>query len=156
MDWSLANPVGCRIIKRAGKKSSATFSRMRRPTVALKRTGGSSSETLCSSSSPAGKYLKILFCPCHQSAHPDSDKYYLVREPQQLERIHDELASINIRAYKAIQRLQHMNACIYETLRLNPAVPSAGLRVAPPGGLVVSDIYPCWDHHRATIQFIER
>ncbi|KAI4240991.1 MAG: hypothetical protein L6R42_011396, partial [Xanthoria sp. 1 TBL-2021] len=67
--------------------------------------------------------------------------YYLIREPQQLERIRDELASINIRDYKAIQRLQHLNACIYETLRLNPAVPSAGLRVAPPGGLVISDIY---------------
>ena len=45
---------------------------------------------------------------------------------------------IDKRDYKAVQRLQHLNACIYETLRLNPAVPSAGLRIAPRGGLIIS------------------
>ncbi|KAL8782128.1 MAG: hypothetical protein Q9213_005662 [Squamulea squamosa] len=67
--------------------------------------------------------------------------YYLIRNPQQLKHIREELTSTNVRDYKAVQRLQHLNACIYETLRLNPAVPSAGLRVAPPGGLVVNNRY---------------
>ena len=63
--------------------------------------------------------------------------YYLIRNPRHLEHIREELASIDERDYKALQQLQHLNACIYETLRLNPAVPSAGLRIAPPGGLMV-------------------
>ena len=67
--------------------------------------------------------------------------YYLIRNPQHLERIREELASIDRRDYKAVQQLQHLNACIYETLRLNPAVPSAGLRIAPRGGLLIGDTH---------------
>ncbi|KAL2048166.1 hypothetical protein N7G274_000077 [Stereocaulon virgatum] len=64
---------------------------------------------------------------------------YLIRDPQHLERIREELASIDKRDYKAVQRLRHLNACFHETLRLNPAVPSAGLRTAPRGGLMMRD-----------------
>ena len=67
--------------------------------------------------------------------------YYLIRNPRHLERIREELASIDKRDYKAVQQLQHLNACIYETLRLNPAVPSAGLRIAPCGGLLIGDTH---------------
>ncbi len=67
--------------------------------------------------------------------------YYLIRNPQHLEHIRAELASIDQRDYKAVQQLQHLNACIYETLRLNPAVPSAGLRMAPRGGLSIKDMF---------------
>ena len=67
--------------------------------------------------------------------------YYLIRRPQHLDRVREELASIDERDYKAVQRLQHLNACIYETLRSNPAVPSAGLRLAPRGGLTISETY---------------
>ncbi|KAE8421482.1 cytochrome P450 [Aspergillus pseudocaelatus] len=65
--------------------------------------------------------------------------YYLLRNPQHLQQIRDELSSIHIRDYKALQQLPHLTACIYETLRLNPAVPSSGLRQSPPEGLVVAD-----------------
>lgn len=67
--------------------------------------------------------------------------YYLIRNPQNLERIREELASTDKRDYTAVQQLQHLNACIYETLRLNPAVPSAGLRVAPRDGLMINDTF---------------
>ncbi|KAE8374947.1 cytochrome P450 [Aspergillus bertholletiae] len=64
--------------------------------------------------------------------------YYLLRNPRHLQQIRDELATINIRDYKALQQLRHLTACIYETLRLNPAVPSSGLRQSPPEGIVVA------------------
>ncbi|KAI9039285.1 cytochrome P450 [Aspergillus affinis] len=63
--------------------------------------------------------------------------YHLVRHPDDLQRIRDELTMINVRDYKALQHLSHLSACIYETLRLNPPVASAGLRLAPPEGMTV-------------------
>ncbi|KAE8138750.1 cytochrome P450 [Aspergillus pseudotamarii] len=65
--------------------------------------------------------------------------YYLLCNPRHLQQIREELSSIHIRDYKALQQLPHLTACIYETLRLNPAVPSSGLRQSPPEGLVVAD-----------------
>ncbi|KAL4766870.1 cytochrome P450 [Aspergillus nidulans var. acristatus] len=64
--------------------------------------------------------------------------YYLLCSPCHLSKLRDELASVDIRNYKALQHLPHLNACIYETLRLYPAVPSAGLRLAPPGGIYLA------------------
>ncbi|PYH92141.1 cytochrome P450 [Aspergillus ellipticus CBS 707.79] len=64
--------------------------------------------------------------------------YYLLHEPHHLQQIREELSSINIRDYRSLQQLPHLTACIYETLRLNPAVPSSGLRLAPPGGLEIA------------------
>ncbi|PWY90620.1 cytochrome P450 [Aspergillus sclerotioniger CBS 115572] len=64
--------------------------------------------------------------------------YYLAREPIHLQQIREELGSIDMRDYKALQQSPHLNACIYETLRLNPAVPSSGLRLAPSEGLEVA------------------
>ncbi|KND87186.1 Tryprostatin B 6-hydroxylase [Tolypocladium ophioglossoides CBS 100239] len=67
--------------------------------------------------------------------------YYLICKPENLARIREELASIDIKDYKALQHLPHSNAVIYETLRLNPAVPSAGLRLPPRGGMTINGIY---------------
>ncbi|KAI0485232.1 cytochrome P450 [Xylariaceae sp. FL0804] len=67
--------------------------------------------------------------------------YHFIRQPEHLARVRNELESINIRDYKAVQKMQHLNACIYETLRLSPAVPSHGLRVPPKGGIVLNGVY---------------
>jgi cytochrome P450 family 628 len=66
--------------------------------------------------------------------------YYLIREPRHLAAIRTELATIeNIENYKALQYLTHLNAVIYETMRLNPPVPSSGLRLTPPEGISVNE-----------------
>ncbi|KAI0438670.1 cytochrome P450 [Xylaria telfairii] len=67
--------------------------------------------------------------------------YYLIKDPGQLEVIRQELESIDINDYRALQSLPHLNACIYETLRLNPAVPSAGLRIPPKGGMTFNGVF---------------
>ncbi|TRX91640.1 hypothetical protein FHL15_007422 [Xylaria flabelliformis] len=59
--------------------------------------------------------------------------YYIIQHPARPEYVRKELESIDINKYKALQSLSHINACIYETLRPNPAVPSAGLRIPPKG-----------------------
>ncbi|PLB54708.1 putative cytochrome P450 monooxygenase [Aspergillus steynii IBT 23096] len=63
--------------------------------------------------------------------------YHLIQHPDHLHRLRDELATINVRDYKALQHLTHLTACIYETLRMNPPVASAGLRVSPYEGMTV-------------------
>ncbi|KAI1819538.1 cytochrome P450 [Xylaria intraflava] len=67
--------------------------------------------------------------------------YYLIRDPAQLSLVRQELESIDIKDYRALQSLAHLNACIYETLRLNPAVPSAGLRIPPKGGMMFDGVF---------------
>ncbi|KAK4233003.1 cytochrome P450, partial [Achaetomium macrosporum] len=67
--------------------------------------------------------------------------YYLLRNPSHLARVRDELSSIDIRNYHALQHLPHFNACIYETLRLNPPAPSTGLRSSPKGGMTISGTF---------------
>lgn len=67
--------------------------------------------------------------------------FYLLQRPSQLALVREELDSIDIRDYHAVQRLKHLNACINETLRLNPAVPSAGLRNPPKGGMTVNGTF---------------
>ncbi|KAI0553289.1 cytochrome P450 [Xylaria curta] len=66
---------------------------------------------------------------------------HLIRSPEHLVLIRKELSSINSRDYKALQYLEHLNACIYETLRLYPAVPSAGLRLPPNEGITVNGVF---------------
>ncbi|KAI1321363.1 cytochrome P450 [Xylariaceae sp. FL0255] len=67
--------------------------------------------------------------------------YYLIQYPSQLAQVRQELNSIDIRDYRALQSLPHLTACIYETLRLNPAVPSAGLRIPPKGGITINGVF---------------
>jgi tryprostatin B 6-hydroxylase len=79
--------------------------------------------------------------------------YYLMREPRHLDAVLQELASVNIRHYKSLQYLQHFNACIYETLRLEPAVPSAGLRMPPKGGMSINGVFVPEDTTIVTPQY---
>lgn len=67
--------------------------------------------------------------------------YYLIRVPTHLTKIRAELSVIDACNYKALQRTEHLNACIYETLWLNPAVPSAGLRLPPKGGMTINNTF---------------
>ena len=67
--------------------------------------------------------------------------YYLIKYPSHLSQIREEIRGIDQRDYKAIQRLRHLNACINETLRLNPAVPSAGLRLPPKEGMAICNVF---------------
>lgn len=67
--------------------------------------------------------------------------FYLVRDPKQMERVRAELDTIDVRNYRQLQLLPHLTACIHETLRLNPAVPSAGSRIAPKGGFTLNGAY---------------
>lgn len=64
--------------------------------------------------------------------------YYLIRCPEHLTLIRQEFSSIDVRDYKSLQYLEHLNACIYETLRLFPAVPSGGPRLPPNEGITVN------------------
>lgn len=67
--------------------------------------------------------------------------YYLIRHPEHLKRIHAELFSTNVRDHKNLVQLVRFNACINETIRLNPPVPSAGLRMSPAGGITINDTF---------------
>lgn len=67
--------------------------------------------------------------------------YYLIACPEHLRRLRDELAKIDWRDYTSLARLDHLSAVIYETLRLNPPVPAAGLRITPPEGLTLSNTH---------------
>ncbi|CAH0026871.1 unnamed protein product [Clonostachys rhizophaga] len=61
--------------------------------------------------------------------------YYLILNPHHLVQLRQELGQISLRDYRALHKASHFNACLYETMRLNPPVPSSGLRMAPKGGL---------------------
>jgi cytochrome P450 len=65
--------------------------------------------------------------------------YFLALYPNHLELLQAELSNVDIRNYKALQSLEHLNGVINESLRLWPAVPTGGLRQAPPGGVDISD-----------------
>lgn len=68
--------------------------------------------------------------------------YYLIRYPEHLSQVRSELESLeDIRNYKSLQYLTHFNAVIKETLRLNPPVPCGGLRITPPEGLTINDVF---------------
>ena len=68
--------------------------------------------------------------------------YYLIKEPRHFQKIRSELEGLeNLHDYRAIQGLPHLNAVIYETLRLHPPVPCAGLRVTAPEGIQVDDTH---------------
>lgn len=67
--------------------------------------------------------------------------YELALHPDQAEKLHAELLSIDIHDRKALQALPHLNGCIQETLRLHPPVPSGGYRETPPEGITVAGQY---------------
>jgi len=70
--------------------------------------------------------------------------YYLASFPQEKEKLYQELLdsgskfnSNNSQDWKTLQDLPHLNAVINETLRLQPAVPTGGLRLTPLEGVTV-------------------
>ena len=65
--------------------------------------------------------------------------YRLAQNPRHLKKIQQELDSIaSIHDLQSLQALPHLNGVINETLRLHPAVPTGGLRQAPPEGAYIS------------------
>ncbi|KAF2734445.1 putative cytochrome P450 [Polyplosphaeria fusca] len=75
--------------------------------------------------------------------------YQLARHPGQVRKVREELkevlgdfssASPSLENRK-LQHADHINAVIYETLRLHPAVPSAIVRKTPPEGIRVGETY---------------
>lgn len=65
--------------------------------------------------------------------------YRLVLHAQHAEIIRKELDSIpSIYDSEALKRLDHLNGCINETLRLHPSVPTGGYRESPPQGIDIA------------------
>lgn len=67
--------------------------------------------------------------------------YELALHPDQAEKLHAELLSVDIHDRKSLQALPHLNGFIQETLRLHPPVPSGGYRQTPPEGITVAGQY---------------
>ncbi|KAL3478255.1 cytochrome P450 [Aspergillus californicus] len=69
--------------------------------------------------------------------------YRIAREKGLLERLREEISTLTTEAgaidHLKIQSAPLLNGCIYETLRLHPAVPSGLPRQAPPEGVYVGE-----------------
>lgn len=70
----------------------------------------------------------------------------LARHPEQIQKLRDELApympdpDADV-SYQDVATLVHLNAIIYETLRMYPPVPTALLRQTPPEGIEIEGVY---------------
>ena len=67
--------------------------------------------------------------------------YELAKIPEQQEKLYQELTSIAITDFKALQNLPHLNGVINEALRIHPPVPSVGYRETPLAGVTVAGTY---------------
>ena len=67
--------------------------------------------------------------------------YELAKTPEQQEKLYQELTSIAITDFKALQNLPHLNGVINEALRIHPPVPSGGYRETPLAGVTVAGTY---------------
>lgn len=63
--------------------------------------------------------------------------YELARNPNQAEKLLEELQAVDVNDRRALEKLPHLNALIDETMRLHPAVPTGGYRDSPPEGLTI-------------------
>ncbi len=61
--------------------------------------------------------------------------FFLASYPEDAEKIHDELTSIDPQDLSTLSNLPHLNGVINESMRLLPAALSMGTRVTPPEGL---------------------
>ena len=71
--------------------------------------------------------------------------YELVRHPEQISRLRQEIASHvsdegNI-LYQDIRQLKHLNGVISETMRLHPPIGTGLQRVTPSEGTIIGDMY---------------
>ncbi len=57
--------------------------------------------------------------------------YRLAEDPGRLEKLYAEVAAVDCSDDKILQKLPYLNGVINETLRLHPAVPTAGYRMTP-------------------------
>ena len=67
--------------------------------------------------------------------------YYLLRNPEAMRRLHEEVRSAFPTAadinQTALKQLPYLHACIEETLRLQPPVPLGVPRIIPKGGAII-------------------
>lgn len=70
----------------------------------------------------------------------------LARHPEHIQRLREELApympdpTVDV-LHQQIANLDHLNAVIYETLRMYPPVPTALQRKTPPEGIDIGGVY---------------
>ncbi|KAF3480939.1 uncharacterized protein GIQ15_06286 [Arthroderma uncinatum] len=67
--------------------------------------------------------------------------YELLRHPEQVEKLYQELKTVDVMDTRVLQGLPHLNAVIKETLRLHPAVPTGGYRDTPPEGMAIGGTF---------------
>lgn len=70
--------------------------------------------------------------------------YLLLKSPERMRRLTGEVRSLRGEGrltLESLSRLEYLNACIQEALRVFPPVPLANLRLSPPGGAVVCGEY---------------
>ncbi|CRG88390.1 hypothetical protein PISL3812_05420 [Talaromyces islandicus] len=67
--------------------------------------------------------------------------YELALNPEQADKIYNEVCTYDIANHNKLKNLNHLNGCINETLRLHPPVPSGGYRETPPEGVYINEKY---------------
>ncbi|KAI1370529.1 cytochrome P450 [Hypoxylon crocopeplum] len=68
--------------------------------------------------------------------------YHLVADPTHAVLVRKEIKALTSYSDSTqLNCLEHMNACIYETFRLHPSIPSGGLRMTPPEGLQINGTF---------------
>lgn len=65
----------------------------------------------------------------------------LARHPEDAEKIHQELTTVDIQDVRAVAALPHLNGAINEAMRLLPAVLTFVTRVSPPNGMDVEGTF---------------
>ncbi|KEY67605.1 hypothetical protein S7711_08275 [Stachybotrys chartarum IBT 7711] len=67
--------------------------------------------------------------------------YELASHPEHLERLRQELSGIDVDDCRELEKLPHLNGVINETMRLHPALPTAGYRDSPEEGVTIAGRY---------------
>ena len=66
--------------------------------------------------------------------------YYLATSPERVAKLRSEIRTLTSYCDTVqLSALPYLNGLIYETYRLQPGVPSGGLRTTPPSGLMITD-----------------
>lgn len=67
--------------------------------------------------------------------------YLLARNPENIQKIQEEIDGIDTQDVRAVASLSHFNGAINESMRLLPAVLTALTRVTPPEGMEVDGTF---------------